>query len=396
MASLTSDQKKPKTVIEEKVLERVKPLIPKTKKEIKKEKETEMFQMVEEFKKLKKKNPLGMRDMTFSMFRELKIKEKNLIKNELLKLAVKYPEKKIFDEFGGVNTEEAKEAIDAAVVDLEIEPIDGLTLQRSIDTKGEQSVTSGEYSIGNFNFSSPNIEEGILKTDAAFNLGDLNLTAAANTDDSKLLNTKLGFNYDNELKGSVFNEGDYTQTDLELDKTFNLADNITANLEGSANISKFDGETYKSSDLTPKLSYNDGIISADISKEILKGGDLPNFNLGASFPINQETFSGDLILDANGKIQFDKNGIPLRKSSYTKDMGKITLKGTDLLSENRSGKVGYEKTLGDKDGDFYYTIGGEIDPFSGDKTAGGAIKYRFAKGGRVKMSKGGIAEILKL
>ena len=47
-------------------------------------------------------------------------------------------------------------------------------------------------------------------------------------------------------------------------------------------------------------------------------------------------------------------------------------------------------------GDFYYTIGGEIDPFSGDKTAGGAIKYRFAKGGRVKMSKGGIAEILKL
>ena len=396
MASLTSDQKKPKTVIEEKVLERVKPLIPKTKKEIKKEKEAEMFQMVEEFKKLKKKNPLGMRDMTFSMFRELKIKEKNLIKNELLKLAVKYPEKKIFDEFGGVNTEEAKEAIDAAVVDLEIEPIDGLTLQRSIDTKGEQSVTSGEYSIGNFNFSSPNIEEGILKTDAAFNLGDLNLTAAANTDDSKLLNTKLGFNYDNELKGSVFNEGDYTQTDLELDKTFNLADNITANLEGSANISKFDGETYKSSDLTPKLSYNDGIISADISKEILKGGDLPNFNLGASFPINQETFSGDLILDANGKIQFDKNGIPLRKSSYTKDMGKITLKGTDLLSENRSGKVGYEKTLGDKDGDFYYTIGGEIDPFSGDKTAGGAIKYRFAKGGRVKMSKGGIAEILKL
>ena len=359
MASLTSDQKKPKTIIEEKVLERVKPLIPKTKEEIKKEKETEMFQMVEEFKKLKKENPLGMRNMTFSMFRELKIKEKNLIKNELLKLAVKYPEKKIFDEFGGVNTEEAKEAIDAAVVDLEIEPIDGLTLQRSIDTEGEQSVTSGEYSIGNFNFSSPNIEEGILKTDAAFNLGDLNLTAAANTDDSKLLNTKLGFNYDNELKGSVFNEGDYTQTDLELDKTFNLADNITANLEGSANISKFDGETYKSSDLTPKLSYNDGIISADISKEILEGGDLPNLGLG-----------------------FNKNGFYAR--------------GDNLLSEDRSGKVGYEKTLGDKDGDFYYTIGGEIDPFSGDKTAGGAIKYRFAKGGRVKMSKGGIAEILKL
>ena len=49
----------------------------------------------------------------------------------------------------------------------------------------------------------------------------------------------------------------------------------------------FDGKTYKSSDLTPKLSYNDGILSADISKEIMDGGDF-NLNAGGSFPINQK------------------------------------------------------------------------------------------------------------
>ena len=403
MAELTSDQKKPKTIIQDKILEKIKPIIPKTKEDIKKAKETEMFAMVEEFKKLKEESPM-FRSMSFRDFRELKIKEKNLLKNKLVKLDLKYPDKEIIDKNGMVNKENAKEAIDAAVVDLEIEPIDGLKLQRSIDTEGEQSITSGEYTIGNFNFSSPNLEEGKLTTDASYNLGDLNLTAAANTNDSELLNSELGFNYNNELKGSVFNEDNYRKTNIELDKTFELADNINANISGSANTSTYDGETYKSSDLTPKLSYNDGILSADISKEILEGGSIPNFNIGASIPINQKTFTGDLILDADGKIQLDKNGIPLRKSSYTKDMGKITLKGTDLLSEDRSGTIGYEKTYGDKEGDIFFTAGGEIEPFSGDKTFGIGAKYVFNKGGRVKkasggrvrMASGGIAKILGL
>ena len=359
MAKLTSDQKKIETILEEKAVEKASPFIPKTTEEIKKEKETEMFQMVEDFKKLKQENPLGMRDMTFSMFRELKIKEKNLLKNKLVQLDLKYPDKKIIDKNGLVNKENAKEAIKEAVVDLEIEPIDGLKLQRSVNTEGEQSVTAGEYSIGNFNFSSPNLEEGKLTSEANFNLGDLNLTAATNTNDSELLNSELGFNYNNELKGSVFNEDDYRKTNIELDKTFELADNINANLKGRTDISTFDGETYRSSDLTPQLSYNDGILSADISKEILEGGSIPKFNLGVK-----------------------KNGFYAR--------------GDNLLSEDRGGTIGYEKTLGDKDGDFYFTAGGEIEPFSGEKTIGGAIKYKFAKGGRVRMASGGIAQILKL
>jgi len=368
----------------------------------KKEQENEMFKMVEEFQTLKKKGIIRP-DLSFRNFK--KMKEQSLLKNKILELDIKYPEKEIINkETGALNKENLKKAIDQAQVDLEISPIDGLTLRRSLNTEGEQSITSGEYTIGNFDFSSPNLEEGKLTSGANFNLGDLNLTAAANTNDSELLNSELGFNYNNELKGSVFNEDDYRETNIELDKTFKLADNINANLTGSADTQTFDGETYKSSDLKPKLSYNNGILSADISKEILEGGSIPGFNIGASIPINQETFSGDLILDADGKIQLNANGVPLRKSSYTKDMGKITLKGTDLLSEDRSGTIGYEKTYGDKEGDIFFTAGGEIEPFSGDKTFAIGGKYVFNKGGRVKkasggrvrMASGGIARILGL
>ena len=54
MASLTSDQKKPKTIIEEKELERVKPLIPK-KKEKKKKKKKKKIKKKRKKKKKKKK-----------------------------------------------------------------------------------------------------------------------------------------------------------------------------------------------------------------------------------------------------------------------------------------------------------------------------------------------------
>ena len=146
-----------------------------------------------------------------------------------------------------------------------------------------------------------------------------------------------------------------------------------------------DGKTYKSSDLIPSLSYNDGILSADISKEILEGGNKPDLNVGASFPLFEKTYSGDLILDSDGKIQFDSEGNVLRKPDYTKDMGVITLKGSDLLSDNRGGTIGYEKTVGSPNSNLFYTIGGEIDPFSGEKTAGGAIKLKFEKGGLARM-----------
>ena len=68
----------------------------------------------------------------------------------------------------------------------------------------------------------------------------------------------------------------------------------------------FDGKTYRSSDLTPKLSYNDGILSANISKEILEGGNKPDLGLG----VNYNNFYA---------------------------------KGDNLLSEDRSGVLGYQK-----------------------------------------------------
>ena len=334
-------QEDPNKIIEKKMKEKLKPFIPKSEKEIKKEEENEMFKMVEEFKTLKKKGFID-RNLPFRTFK--KMKEKKLLKNKLIELDLKYPDKKILDENGLVNKENAKEAIDAAIIDLEIEPIDGLKLQRSVNTEGEQSVTGGEYTMGNFNFSSPNLEEGILKTDAAFNIGDLNLTGSANTNDSKLLNSKLGFNYNGELEGKMFNEDGYRSTELDLNKTFPINDKFNLNLKGSADTSTFDGKTYKNSDLTPKFSYNDGILSADISKEILEGGNEPNLSAG----VNYNNFYA---------------------------------KGNNLLSEDRSGVLGYQKEFGNKDGDLFFTAGAEKNIFDDEYTGGVGLKYKFAGGG---------------
>ena len=387
MLEKETEENKPVDIYAEgtkKLTEKLKPFIPKSEKEIKKEEENEMFKMVEEFKTLKKRGFID-RNLPFRTFK--KMKEKELLKNKLIELDLKYPDKKILDENGLVNKENAKEAIDAAVIDLEIEPIDGLKLQRSVNTEGEQSVTGGEYTMGNFNFSSPNLEEGILKTDAAFNIGDLNLTGSANTNDSKLLNSKLGFNYNGELEGKMFNEDGYRSTELDLNKTFPINDKFNLNLKGSADTSTFDGKTNRSSDLTPKLSYNDGIFNADISKEIMDGSDF-SLNAGAAFPINKKTFTGDLILDAKGKPTYDANGNIKRKRSYNTDMGVVTLKGTDLFTDNMGGTVGYEKTMGNRDGNFFFTGGAEKNLVDGDYTIGAGLKYKFAEGGRIGYNKG--------
>ena len=347
----------PTKIIEKKMQEKLKPFIPKSEKEIKKEEENEMFKMVEEFKTLKKKGIID-RNLPFRTFK--KMKEKELLKNKLIELDLKYPDKKILDENGLVNKENAKEAIDAAIIDLEIEPIDGLKLQRSVNTEGEQSVTGGEYTMGNFNFSSPNLEEGILKTDAAFNIGDLNLTGSANTNDSKLLNSKLGFNYNGELKGKMFNEDGYRSTELDLNKTFPINDKFNLNLSGKADTSTFDGKTYRSSDLTPKLSYNDGIFNTSLSKEILEGGNEPNLSAG----VNYNNFYA---------------------------------KGNDLLSEDRSGVLGYQKEFGNKDGDLFFTAGAEKNIFDDEYTGGVGLKYKFAEGGPARQGfKMGKRAFLKL
>ena len=313
------------------------------------DKEAEMFKTVEEFKfkKLKSDNPF-FRRMNLDTFKEIKKKKKNLFNNKLIELNLKYPDKKFITNDGFVDKKLVKETIDKAVGELELSPIEGLTLVRTINTQGDKSETSGTFNLGNFNFFSPNLEEGILKTDAAFNFGDLNLTGKADTKDSKLLSSELGFNLNNELMGSVTNTDDFKRTNLALDKKFNLPKNFKVGAKGNVDTFTTDGKTYKSSDLTPSLSYNDGILSADISKEILEGGSMPNLNLA-----------------------LNKNG--------------FFAKGSNLLSEDRGGSLGYEKTVGSPDSNLFYTIGGEIDPFSGKKTAGGAIKLKFQKGGLARM-----------
>ena len=114
--------------------------------------------------------------------------------------------------------------------------MEGLNLTRSIDTTGTQSNTSGDYTMGNFNFSSPNIEEGILNSKANYNLGDLNLNANLNTNDSTINDSRLGFNYgDGALTGSTFRDNDYgyTTNKLGVDKTFNVGNNFKIGLDGN-------------------------------------------------------------------------------------------------------------------------------------------------------------------
>ena len=320
----------------------------------KEKQEKEMFNMVKEFQKFKRENPNSR--ISLSMFRDIKKKEKELLKNKILDLAVKYPEKKIINEAGFVDKEKLKETIDKAELDLEISPIDGLKLKRSIDTEGDQSVTSGTFDINNFSFSSPSLEEGKLTSSANFNIGDLNLAGTVDSKDSNILKSGITFDYDNMLKGKLSESGGYKEGELNLNKTFPINDKFNLNLKGDTGmLITPDGETYKSSELTPKLSYDDGILNASIAKEIMKGSDKPNLSAGVDF-------------------------------------NDFYLKGDNLLSDDRSGIVGYQKEFGDKDGDLFFTVGGEKDIFDENYTSGAGLKYKFADGGRIGFSKGKLAD----
>jgi hypothetical protein len=74
------------------------------------------------------------------------------------------------------------------------------------------------------------------------------------------------------------------------------------------------------------------------------------------------------------------------------DFNDFYLKGDNLLSDDRSGIVGYQKEFGDKDGDLFFTVGGEKDIFDDNYTVGGGLKYKFADGGRIGFSKGKLAD----
>ena len=337
----------------------------------KKEQENEMFKMVEEFQTLKKKG-LIPRDMPMRTFK--KMKEQSLLKNKILELDIKYPEKEIINkETGALNEKNLKKAIDQAQVDLEISPIDGLKLKRSLNTEGEQSVTGGEYTTGNLNFSSDNIEEGKLTSKGNFNFGGIDLSGMVNSNDGEILNTELGFNYDDALKGKMQNSDGYRKTEFDLNKNFtlptetefgyktmftpknknlkNVIDNFDFGIKGNYDITSSNGQTYRNSDLTPKLSYNDGIFNASIAKEIMDGGD--GLNLGAGVKFND-----------------------------------FYAKGDDLLSKDRSGVIGYQKEFGDKDGDLFFTAGAEKNIFDDKYTGGVGLKYKFADGGIAGLRQG--------
>ena len=134
----TKVQKLPSEIVGEKIKEKFSPLVPK---ETQKEKEErEMFEMVKEFQMLKRDGVIRQ-DLPFREFK--KMKTLTNLKNKILELNIKYPEKKIIDENGMINEINLKSAIDEAEANLEISPIDGLKLKRSLNTEGEQSVTSG-------------------------------------------------------------------------------------------------------------------------------------------------------------------------------------------------------------------------------------------------------------
>ena len=95
----------------------------------------------------------------------------------------------------------------------------------------------------------------------------------------------------------------------------------------------------------------------------------------------EKTYSGDLILNEKGEPIFDENGIALRKSDTTKDMGIVTLKGTDLFTDNMGGTIRYQKDWGNKNDNLFFTAGAEKDLFNDDYTYGAGLKYIFAKGG---------------
>jgi len=305
---------------------------------------------------IKDKNRAGNLDF-FRNMKKQKTINKNLFTNDLTKLSVLYPNIDIKNEGGFIDRDKAKALIDRAQIEQTISPIEGLNLTRSIDTTGTQSSTSGDYTLGNFGFTSPNMEQGILNSRANYNLGDLNLNANLNTNDSTINDSKIGFNYGNDtLTGSTYRDNDYgyTTNKLGVDKEFNIGNNFKVGIDGNYKEDKFKGGSYYNSDLTPSIGYNDGTFNANLSKEIVEGNTQPSLGVG-----------------------FQKNGF------YGS--------ANNLFSQEPTGKIGFQYTTGpetytNKRGTFNkkglnFTGGFEIDPFTGGKTAAVYGSYPFKNGG---------------
>ena len=287
---------------------------------------------------------------------------KNLYTNNLTNLNLQYPDIKIKDEYGIIDADKAKSLIDQAVVEQTISPVEALNLTRSIDTTGTQSNTSGNYTLGNFDFSSPNIEKGVLNSKFNYDLGDLNLSAGVNTNDSTINDSKLGFNYeDGALIGSTYRDNDYgyTTNKLDVNKTFDVGNNFKVGLDGNYENTIYNGENYRDSEFTPSLNYDNGTFNARLSKEIVEGGTQPGLGVG-----------------------FQKNGF------YGS--------ANNILSQKPTSVIGYKKNIGSPDGPLQFSAGGEMDPITGQSTAGLYLTMALGKknGGRIGFKNGGLASIL--
>ena len=341
-------------------------------------KQNKIFKDVEKYKHLAKNKILVH---VQENFRSKPISKQLL--DKIVDLTLEYPDIKIFNKYGSVDEDKLKQVIDQAVMDAKIHPVDGLTLTQSITPEGAPSgiglsyegdnvtldypdVSKGDYSVGfNYNLKdnpllNAKIPQGVrnpggdLTQGLMSKKGDLKFLSELGVEDDILTSRKHGFDYgDGILSASQTTfPGEKTKiNEAALNKKFNLTDNIGLNVHGNVKNVQEDGSTvFRDKSLTPGLTYKQdvggGTLDAILSKEIMKGGDAPNLGIGYEYPIDQKSW-----LTAEGP--------------QTSDKGILKFQGSDLLSEDRSGTLGYYKNiLGE--GDNSLNISTEVNPFNLD------------------------------
>ena len=338
-----------------------------------------MWENLEKYKTLSGK---GRKDEWWGMqkFEETPFTSKNLLDKFFTEISIKYPNIKVTDEFGYVNKNKAKQVIDKAVLDGNLSIGDSFNISRTLDTMGE-GITGINLDTEHFTASGLP-EKNKYTVGSQFNIGDVDLGYTGNIQGDDITQQGATFDYgDGTFTGGIKKDydRDYTLSELGLAKTFDLNDLAKLNIKGD--ISQRSDQDFTTSSLTPKLNIDYGNVSANIAKNIIEGG-TPTVDLGLSYPF-EKTIQGDLILDAQGKIQFDDKGNVLREPNKTINTGgTLSLSASDLLSKDRSALLGYSYEKGSPDSiDPYFGVNLNWDPIEGDKNLFFGVKKQFAGGG---------------
>ena len=320
------------------------------------------FDNLEKFRTLKK-SPIPFAPFRFDGPKNI---NKTLLNNTISELALSYPDLEITNEFGTVNTDNLKTAIDSAVLKGDISPIEGLNLTQSITTQGNLSGIGLAYNNDLINFSTPDINEGDYTLGTNYQIGDLGVGSMFDVKNDSLAKKNLSFDYgDGTLTGSqvTYPGSNFQVNELGLNKNFNVTDNIDVNVKGDLSNVRLDGDTlYTDKSLTPTVTFNknigDGSLSLSGSKEIMEGGSIPNVNFSGSYPLSNNS--------------------------------KIGLTTNNLLSEDRTGNLSYTKNIGNYGDNTFLDASAEINPFKPDEYTGMLKLYsKFADGGRVGLFMGG-------